>query len=99
MDGATIRFVENKCLLAGHLNFANVMSIYADSLAFLGTHDNIEFDFTQVTSSDSAGLALIVEWIKWAHQQNKKIRLTNISGELMSLARASSLDKMINSPV
>ena len=95
MDSATIRFVDQRFLIAGKLHFANVMSIYAESLPHLLTAREVEFDFSQVSACDSAGLALIIEWIKFTRQKNIKIALKHLSGEVMALARASSLDKIL----
>lgn len=85
---------ENRIYLTGTLNFYNVMSIYQHSLSLLNT-PALEFDFSGVESSDSAGLALIIEWIKYAGRKNKKIKFHHLSKDILSLATAADLDKLI----
>lgn len=95
MHVAHVRYVDNRFLVSGQLNFSNVMLLLAESKKHIKNVDVLIFDFSQVTASDSAGLALIIEWVKLAKMYRKQIKLQHISGELMSLARASSLDKLI----
>lgn len=98
MHVANIRCIDNKLLVSGRLSFSNVMLLLAESQKLIRNSDDVVIDFAQVTASDSAGLALIVEWVKLTRSLKKRITLQNISGELMSLARASSLDKVITKP-
>src|SRR3990167_6394962 len=92
---ATITFNNNQFLLSGELDFSNVMLIYEKSLSQLKQAQQLNFDFSQLHSSNSAGLALIVEWIKYAKQHKKKISLTNLPDNLLSIAKAAGIDKLI----
>jgi phospholipid transport system transporter-binding protein len=82
--------------ISGDLHFSNVMSLYQKSAQQLPACPELVFDFSQLTSSDSAGLALIVEWIKLAKCLNKPIRFAHLSEEIMSLAKAAGIDGMFN---
>lgn len=92
---ADIIFQENIFFVAGHLNFSNVMSIYQKSLLELNKCSSFEFDFSQLKSSNSAGLALIIEWVKLAKQVNKPIRFFSLSQDLMSIAKVTGLSQLI----
>jgi phospholipid transport system transporter-binding protein len=93
---ADIRCDNNEFRLSGSLNFSNVMSIYNKSLSAVANCHELIFDFSAVISSDSSGIALIVEWIRLAKMTNKKITFRHVSKDLMSIAKASSLDKLFS---
>lgn len=92
---ADITFERNRLFITGCLGFANVMSVYNKSIMHLESHPEVTFDFSRLKSSNSAGLALILELIKFAKKQRKKIHFEHLSGELMSIAKAAGIDKMI----
>ncbi|EKD70490.1 MAG: hypothetical protein ACD_46C00522G0005 [uncultured bacterium] len=94
---ADITFAQGKFILMGELDMSNVMSVYQKSMGYLSQCEEMSFDFSQLKSSDSSGLALMIEWLKLAKLKQKKITFTNLSAELLSIARAARLDKIINS--
>ena len=79
----------------GELDFSNVMAVYRKSLLQLANCPEFNFDFSQLKSSDSSGLALVIEWIKLAKQKNKRVRIRHLSQDLLSIARVAGLDKII----
>jgi len=93
---ADITFQDNRYLISGDLNFNNVMSVYQKSLQQTEKSSELIFDFSQLHSTDSAGLALMVEWIKLSKQLNKPIHFHHLSEDIMSLAKAAGVDGMFN---
>ncbi|OGT54913.1 MAG: hypothetical protein A3F43_01000 [Gammaproteobacteria bacterium RIFCSPHIGHO2_12_FULL_42_10] len=71
------------------------MSAYQDSLKYLDKLPHYQFDFSQVKKSNSAGLALIFEWIKCAKIHQKTIRFSGISAHLLSIAKVADCDGLI----
>ena len=94
---AALTFNNSIFQVTGDLNFNNVMSLHRQSLSYFDSCPELTFDFSGVTSSDSSGLALVIEWIKLAEQHKKPIYIKNISDGLLSIAKASGLDKIIGS--
>lgn len=92
---ADIHYLNNRFILSGELDFYNVMLIYKKSKKLLARPAVLEFDFTAVKNSDSAGLALILEWIKYARNNNKPITFISLSDKILSLAQASGLYNLI----
>lgn len=92
---ADIVFQDGKFLVSGELCFANVMTIYRKSLPLLAVSPTFIFNFTQVTKSDSSGLALVIEWLKLAKKQGKAIRFESLSSELMAIAKAAGIEALI----
>jgi phospholipid transport system transporter-binding protein len=78
----------------GDLTFAAIDKKIVKSFGFLAVGKQITLDFGKVGNADSAGLALMLEWIKQAHSKRVQLRFINIPGQLLNLARLSGLDKM-----
>ena len=51
-------------------------------------------DLGKVGNADSAGLALMLEWIKHARSKRVQLRFINMPGQLLNLAKLSGLDNM-----
>jgi len=79
----------------GHLTFNSVRSIFQESLNFLNKLEEIHIDLSQVTHSDSAGLALLTEWQRLAQEKKKRIYFENLPDQLLNLARVSKVDALL----
>jgi anti-anti-sigma factor len=93
---AEIKIVNGALQVCGDLDFNNVMSLYQKSIKLFSSQSAIlTLDFAGLRSTNSVALALIVNWMRLAEQTQKSIKLLNLSPEVMSLAKASGLDKVI----
>lgn len=92
---AEIIFNDDVFKIKGDINFANVMSLCQQSLAHFNHRPILSFDFSEVKSSDSSGLALVIEWVKLGKKNNKQIRLMHVPEDLMSIAKAAGLDRLL----
>ena len=89
IDGNTLRLI-------GDLDFSNVMPLYQKSIPlFQKDNATICVDFSELASANSVVLALIINWMRLAKKHAKTIQLKNISQEIMSLAKSSGLDKVL----
>ncbi len=83
-------------VVTGELGFDTVNALLVTSRAkFAGAAAQIEVDLAGVTQSDSAGLALLIEWLKFASHTGKSIRFTRAPEQLRALARISELDDLL----
>ena len=96
MHHADIYLKNNKVIVSGSLHFANVMSIYKKSLSLLANVPEYHFDLSGLTSSDSSGLALILEWLASAKKNQKSVKLYAVPQYLLSIAKAARMDEMIS---
>ncbi|MGJ0483072.1 MAG: STAS domain-containing protein [Methylomicrobium sp.] len=80
-------------LVDGDLTFATINKRTVKSLNFLTTQKEITIDLGQVRNTDSAGLALMIEWIKYCRAKRALLRFSNVPKQLLSLARLSGFDK------
>ena len=93
---ADIRQGENGRLeIRGDLNFDSVASLWRRCHAQFSDHAALDIDLSGVQRSDSAGVALLVECLRKAHQSGKVIRFFNIPTQMLALARVSSLDQVL----
>jgi len=66
---ASVRLENNRLMVSGDLNFVTVPELSAQSLPLLMECNALQFDLSRVTSSNSAGLALLLEWLKHAKKR------------------------------
>lgn len=96
MKQADLMCKDNNAFLAGEINFSNVMSLRQKSLAQFNHHaPELFFDLSKVKSSDSSGLALMIEWIKLGNARHKKVKFLQVPKELLSIAKVSGLEDLI----
>src|SRR5687767_4653181 len=94
-DQANITLSNERLLVAGDINFVTVVDLWNDSLPLLTNLSHFLFDFSQVNSSNSAGLALLLEWIKYAKNQGKSIELQNLPQQIFSIASVAGVEHML----
>ena len=56
---------------------------------------DIHVDLGGVTESDSAGLALLIEWLRVARQRSQRFHFANVPRQLAALARISEVEELI----
>jgi phospholipid transport system transporter-binding protein len=54
--------------------------------------DRIVVDCSAVTRADSAGLAVLLDWLAWGRRRSKPLSLQNIPASLIAIARISEVD-------
>ena len=80
----------------GELNKATVPAVWrhANSLIQAATQ-NLVFDLKAVTRTDSAGLALLLEWMTMARARQLQIHFCNLPAQLWEIAKVSDLEELI----
>ncbi|MDP2901531.1 MAG: STAS domain-containing protein [Methylovulum sp.] len=76
----------------GDLTFITIGKDTVKSLAFLTSAKEITVDLSRVSNTDSAGLALMIEWIRYARSKRTPLRFKKIPKQLLNLAKLSGLD-------
>ena len=54
-----------------------------------------KIDLSEITQSDSAGVALLVAWARFAKERRCSIQFTHLPPQLLTIARLSSLDTVL----
>jgi phospholipid transport system transporter-binding protein len=81
--------------LSGVLSFYTVPKLWRESESLFGRATELEIDLRDVSHSDSAGVALLVEWMRAARARDLSMRYFNIPAQMLSIARVSSLDHIL----
>lgn len=77
----------------GNLTFASIDKQTLKSFKFLRGIDSVCIDLAKVGSTDSAGLALMIEWIRLSRMSRVQLSFKNIPEQLLALARLSGFDE------
>lgn len=81
--------------ICGDLTFTTVSGLLSSARDMFASLVKLDIDLAKVSSSDSAGLALLIDWMRLAKQNNKKIIFHNIPEQMLAMARASGLDELL----
>lgn len=88
---------EGRFALAGCFGFATVATILERSKTLFENEPVIRLDLSGVTQSDSAGLALLVEWTNWARHYQREIHFLEIPKQVLDIARISEVEELLHS--
>lgn len=81
--------------LQGPLSFANAPALLQQGQMLMAQHATVVLDFEGVTTSNSAGLALLTGWWRTAKQANKSIRFINIPTDLAAIASVCGVNHLL----
>jgi phospholipid transport system transporter-binding protein len=81
--------------LSGDLSFQTAAAALEESKGLFSGHAAIEIDLAGVTRADSAGLALLLEWVNWAHRSDRRLRFRNLPAQILCIAEISEVEDML----
>jgi phospholipid transport system transporter-binding protein len=82
--------------LEGPLNLASVTALRSEGRRqFAAGESRLTVDLATVTAADSAGLALLVDWLAWALSHQCEMRFENLPATLQSLARICEVTPLL----
>ncbi len=86
-----------RALVRGVLDFATVGALLeAGSEAIAGDHASV-IDLAGVTAADSAGLALLIEWLSVARSLERELVYEHVPVQLQQLAKLSEVETLLPS--
>jgi phospholipid transport system transporter-binding protein len=95
--GAIERGENGYALMTGELTFESVPELFRENEnLFRGSNPVTLIDLSKVTTADSAGLALLLEWQAMQGAAQGKLEITNAPPGLMSLATLCEADEVMN---
>jgi phospholipid transport system transporter-binding protein len=89
----------NEFILKGELTYTSIDKNTINSIAFPEAAGKIILDLSQITKTDSAGLALLVEWKKAALHHHFLLQLENLPEQILMLARLNGVENLFVSKV
>lgn len=87
-DGDTLR-------VRGELDFDSVADLWAISEAMIRTEQILWIDLSGVRRSNSAGVALLVEWLRQAGRRQRELVFINIPAQMRSIIAIADLDTIL----
>ena len=88
---------EGRVTVTGELTFASARE--ARQLGVLVLEGSrarqIVIDCSGVTRADSAGLAVLLDWLAWGRRKSRVIRLENLPASLVAIAKISEVDGLL----
>jgi phospholipid transport system transporter-binding protein len=77
------------------MTFSNVKDLLQRSDELFSTLQELEVDLSRVDHADSAGLALVLEWMARAAERNARIVFTGVPESMVSIARLCQVESLL----
>ena len=84
-----------KFALSGKMTFQTAGMILRVSERLFEEHTRIEVDLSDVSDTDSAGLALLLEWITWANHTVREIEFKDTPEKIDAIAKTTEVDSLL----
>jgi phospholipid transport system transporter-binding protein len=79
----------------GELEFATAAAALEAGLSLISPGQAWTIDLTGITSGDSAGLAVLVEWMSVARSRGASVRYAAVPAQVLAIARISDLEELL----
>jgi phospholipid transport system transporter-binding protein len=80
---------------SGELSFATAAHALRSGIGQIGRDGEQAVDLSGVTAGDSAGVAVLVEWISVAAAAGMALRYENVPPQMLAIARISDLEDLL----
>jgi phospholipid transport system transporter-binding protein len=87
--------ISSRVIVEGELSYNTANAVLEQSNPLFQSLDVLEIDLANVGRSDSAGVAVLVDWMRYAKQTNKDVVFHNIPAQILAIASASGLDEVL----
>ncbi|MBI3773829.1 MAG: STAS domain-containing protein [Gammaproteobacteria bacterium] len=94
-DLKLLRLAEGEFRLEGELSFKSVPILGDQEDVLFNSGDTVICDLSGIERSDSAGLALLMSWMRAAQHRGRSLRLRAMPAQLLSLVRVSGLEAVL----
>lgn len=81
--------------LEGELSFVSVELALKKTAKFFVSPTRMVFDLSSIAKADSAGLALLLEWLRQAGQGGVELRYINLPSQLQAMAQVVGVEDIL----
>ncbi|HTN94956.1 MAG TPA: STAS domain-containing protein [Gallionella sp.] len=81
-------------VVSGNLNIETVPALFETGLRHLAG-DNLNVDFSRVTSVDSAAVSMLLGWARAAQRVRQELRVRALPQDLLNLARLYGVAELL----
>ena len=86
---------DGRLAASGPLDFATAAAALRAGLGLMTGDRAWSIDLSGVTAGDSAGLAVLVEWISAARERGTSVRYESVPAQILAIARISDLEELL----
>lgn len=86
---------DGRFALSGEVGFGNAAELLAEGLQRFGAEGPVEVDLGGVTHADSAGVALLIEWVASLRGAGRELRFSAIPRQVLAIARLGGVDEFL----
>ena len=86
---------DGRLAVSGPLDFATAAAALRAGLALMTGDRAWTIDLSGVTAGDSAGLAVLVEWMSAARARGASVRYASVPAQIVAIARISDLEELL----
>ena len=97
MSETVLRQTETGFGVSGGMRFSTVTGLLNESLAMFEGRQMLEVDLGAVDRVDSAGLALLIEWMRRGMKNNTEVQFVSMPDQMKEIARMSGLATILRS--
>ena len=94
-DSQLKKMTNDDIAVSGTLGFNEVDALLKASEIFFDGKVDLVFDLDQVDKTDSAGLALLLDWMKMAKKSGQSIGFKKIPKQMLDIANVSGLNDIL----
>ena len=87
---------DGRFALTGDMSFETAERLLRESEDMFERHTRIEVDLSGVGKADSAGLALLLEWVTWANHTVREIRYIDMPERVLAIAKTTEVDHLLD---
>ncbi len=92
-----VQAAPDRLTVSGPLTFETAKQAYEAGLRVVrsGSTEPLQVDFAGVTHSDSAGLAVVIDWLAQAARAGRKLSFANIPPGIRAAAKISDVEFLL----
>ena len=97
VSDSRINGADGRFQVSGELSFNTVNALLAESRQSIFAQHSAELvlDLGGISRADSAGLALLLQWMRMARASDRKIHFHHLPEQLLAIARAGELEPLL----
>ena len=81
--------------LAGELDHSNAAQLLLQGERAFAGLPRVEVDLAGVTQADSAGLALLIEWVAVSRSAGRELHFRAVPSQLLAIARLAGVEEIL----
>jgi ABC-type transporter Mla MlaB component len=78
-----------------HVDFTNFNEVRAAGERHIDAHAETDFDLSNLAESNSAVVALLIAWFRYAHAHERKVQFSQLPVALQNLIEVAELAEML----